>query len=95
MNKAVFLDRDGVLIEDTNYPGDPDNIKFLPGVGKAVKNLNQKGYKVIVITNQSGVARGYFTEREVEKINRKIEEKVKEEGGRIDAFYYCPHHPND
>lgn len=95
MNKAVFLDRDGVLIEDTNYPGDPEKIVFLPKIADAVRSLNEKGYKVIVATNQSGVARGYFTEKEVKEINKKIEKKLGKEGAKIDKFYYCPHHPDD
>lgn len=95
MNKAVFLDRDGVLIEDTNYPGDPDAILFLPDVGTAVRILNQKGFKVIVISNQSGIARGYFPEENTRKINDKISKKLAAEGAHIDAFYYCPHHPDE
>jgi D-glycero-D-manno-heptose 1,7-bisphosphate phosphatase len=95
MNKAAFLDRDGVLIEDTQYPGDPKTIRFLPGIGPAVKTLSRKGYKVIVISNQSGVARGYFPEENVRKINEKINKKIAKEGAHIDAFYYCPHHPDE
>jgi len=95
MNKAVFLDRDGVLILDTSYPGDPEKIVFLSKIGEAVRSLNQKGFKVIVVTNQSGVARGFFPEENVRKIHDKIEKKLKADGARIDKFYYCPHHPDD
>jgi histidinol-phosphate phosphatase family protein len=95
MNKAVFLDRDGVLIRDTMYPGDPDKIIFLHDIGKAIKKLNQSQFKVIVVSNQSGVARGYFTEEVVREINRRIERHVKKDFGKIDGFYYCPHHPDD
>jgi D-glycero-D-manno-heptose 1,7-bisphosphate phosphatase len=95
MNKAAFLDRDGVLIEDTQYPGDPKTIRFLPDIGPAVKTLSQKGFKVIVISNQSGIARGFFPEENVKKINEKINRKLAAEGAHIDAFYYCPHHPDE
>lgn len=95
MKKAVFLDRDGVLIADTHYPGDPEGIILLQNVGEAVRRLNRKGYLVVVVTNQSGVARGYFPEENVKKINEKISKKLAEEGAQIDAFYYCPHHPDD
>jgi D-glycero-D-manno-heptose 1,7-bisphosphate phosphatase len=95
MNKAVFLDRDGVLIQDTGYPGDPESIIFLPNIGNAIKALNDKGYKVIVVTNQSGVARGYFPEENVRRINQKIADKVRDAGGVIDRFYYCRHYPNE
>ncbi|MBM3308677.1 MAG: HAD family hydrolase, partial [Candidatus Altiarchaeales archaeon] len=95
MNKAVFLDRDGVLILDTSYPGDPEKIVFLSKIGEAVKKLNKKEYKVIVVSNQSGVARGYFPEENVGKIHERIKKKVAAAGGVIDAFYYCPHHPDD
>jgi len=95
MNKAVFLDRDGVLIKDTNYPGDPETIVFLPKIAQAIRMLNDKGYTVVVVTNQSGVARGYFPEENVKRIHGKIAEKVCEAGARIDRFYYCPHHPDE
>lgn len=62
MQKAVFLDRDGVIIEDTGYPHECDKIRFLPRVGEAIRLLNRSGFKVVVVSNQAGVARGYFTE---------------------------------
>lgn len=95
VKKAVFLDRDGVLIKDTNYPSDPEGIVFLKNAGKAVRLLNRKNYLVIVVTNQSGVARGFFPEINVRKINEKINQKLAKEDAHIDAFYYCPHHPDE
>ncbi len=92
MNKAVFLDRDGVIVEDIGYLGKHSDIRFLPKVGKAVKLLNKSGFKVIVVTNQSGVARGYFTEQTVRGINKHIQESLAEQGAFIDRMYYCPHH---
>jgi D-glycero-D-manno-heptose 1,7-bisphosphate phosphatase len=92
MEKAVFMDRDGVIIEDTGYIGQIDRCRFLPGVSRAVKSLNAGGFKVIIITNQSGVARGYFSEEAVREVNQYITEKLAREGALIDRIYYCPHH---
>ncbi len=92
MERAVFLDRDGTIIEDAGYLGERDKIKFLPRVSKAIKLLNENGFKVIVITNQAGVARGYFTEETVKEINKYIQESLAKQGALIDKTYYCPHH---
>lgn len=92
MEKAVLLDRDGTIIEDSGYIGEIDRVSFLPGAGKAIKLLNENGFKVIIITNQAGVARGYFTEETVREINGYIQESMAREGASIDMFYYCPHH---
>lgn len=92
MERAVFLDRDGTIIEDVGYPHERSKIKFLPGVREAIKLLNKNRFKVIVATNQSGVARGYFTEETVKEINRYIQESLVKGGAFIDKFYYCPHH---
>jgi D-glycero-D-manno-heptose 1,7-bisphosphate phosphatase len=91
-NRAVFLDRDGTIIEDTGYVSTPQDVRFLPGSIAAIKELNQAGYKVIVITNQSGVARGFFSESMLQTIDKSIQKAVLSGGGHIDAFYYCPHH---
>jgi D-glycero-D-manno-heptose 1,7-bisphosphate phosphatase len=90
-NRAVFLDRDGVICEDVNYITTPSQVKLIPGVGSAINLLNDIGLKVVVVSNQSGVARGYLTE-DVKKVNQKM---INELGGscHIDAIYYCPHHP--
>jgi len=92
MERAVFLDRDGTIIEDTGYPHEHNKIKFLPRVSEAIRLLNQNGFKVIITTNQSGVARGYFTEETVQEINRYIQETLARQGATIDKMYYCPHH---
>lgn len=91
MNKAFFLDRDGTINVDTGYVGNPDDVKLLPGAAEAIKKMNDAGYLVIVISNQSGVARGYFGIEDVEKVNARINELLGEYGAHIDAFYYCPH----
>ena len=92
MERAVLLDRDGTIIQDVGYLDSCDKVKFLPRVSKAIKLLNKSGFKVIVITNQAGVARGYFTEETVKEINKYIRESLAEQGAVIDMIYYCPHH---
>ncbi len=92
MVRAVFLDRDGVITEDTGYPHEIDKIRFLARASEAIKVLNDNGFKVIVVTNQAGVARGYFTEETVKEINKYVQESLVKRGARIDRIYYCPHH---
>jgi len=95
MRKAVFLDRDGVLNKDPpHYAHRLDQLELIPRSGTAVKILNESGYLVIIISNQSGVARGYYTENEVFIFNNALLMKIREFGGEVDAIYYCPHHPN-
>jgi D-sedoheptulose 7-phosphate isomerase len=93
--KAAFIDRDDTIVKDVPYCPRPEDLKVFPGVGKAIKRLNDAGYMVIVVTNQSGVARGKFTEVTLAKIHEKLKADVAAEGGRIDAIYYCPHHPDE
>ena len=95
MRKAVFLDRDGVLNKDPpHYAHRLDQLELIPRSGTAVKILNEHGYLVIIISNQSGVARGYYTEKEVSVFNNALLMKIREFGGEVDAIYYCPHHPD-
>jgi len=93
MNKAVFLDRDGTIVEDIGYLNSPEQIKFIPGSIEAIKMLNEAGYKVIVITNQAGVARGLVTEDMLQTIDKVMHKNILNGGGHLDALYYCPHHP--
>lgn len=88
LNKAVFLDRDGVLCEDTDYITSFEKLHIYPFAKKAVEQIHKKGYLVIVVTNQSGVARGYLAEEMLQKLNAYLQ---KETG--VDAIYYCPHLP--
>lgn len=92
MAKAVFLDRDGTIVEDTGYLHEISKVKFLPRVSLAIKLLKGNGFKVIIITNQAGVARGYFTEATVQEINSYIQARLAEQAAAIDMIYYCPHH---
>lgn len=91
---AAFLDRDGVLNEDAGYVSRPEHCVWIPGAKTAVRLLNERGYHVIVITNQSGVARGYFSEDDVHAYHAWLANELEQAGARIDAFYYCPHHPD-
>ena len=92
-SRVCFLDRDGVLIEEVNYLQSPDQICILPGVIEALQLLKDNNYKIIVITNQAGVARGYFKEDVIPKIHKEIDERLKRYNLKIDKYYYCPHHP--
>ena len=91
---AMFLDRDGVLIEDIGYPHDPAHIRWVPGAAEAVRRLNDLGWYVFVVTNQSGVARGYYPEAQVGILHGWMAERLAEAGAHVDAFEYCPHHPD-
>ena len=90
---AVFLDRDGTINVEVEYLSTAAELELIPGAPEGIRSLNQAGFLVIVITNQSGVARGLFDEERVWAINRSLEEMLARRGARIDAWYYCPHHP--
>jgi D-glycero-D-manno-heptose 1,7-bisphosphate phosphatase len=90
---AVFLDRDGVIIEDVHYLSDVGQVSLIPGAAQAVANLNVAGIPVVIVTNQAGVARGYFPENRVSEVHGYLNELLAHHGAWIDAYYYCPHHP--
>ncbi|MCP3477085.1 HAD family hydrolase [Bradyrhizobium sp. CCGUVB1N3] len=90
---AVFLDRDGVLNEDTGYVFDPRKLKWIEGAQEAVKTINEAGYFAFVVTNQSGVARGLFDEDDVQALHAWMADELAKFGARIDDFEYCPDHP--
>jgi D,D-heptose 1,7-bisphosphate phosphatase len=94
-HKAVFVDRDGTINVDGPYLSDPDKFKMYPGVGNGIKKLKESGFKIIVITNQSGIARGYFTEKDLAEIHAKMKRELKKYEVELDGIYYCPHHPDD
>jgi len=94
-NRAVFIDRDGTMANDVGYCHRPEDFELLPNTAKAIRLLNQHNFKVIVITNQSGIARGYFTEETLAEIHEKMRGELAKEGAWVDAIYYCPHHPDD
>lgn len=90
---AVFLDRDGTIIVDKHYQKDPAQLEFIPGSIDALKRLQDAGYRLIILTNQSGIARGMFTEVEAERFSQAFITKLSDSGVRLDAVYFCPHHP--
>ncbi len=93
---TVFLDRDGTINIDTGYVSNPDTLELIPGAGRAIRSLNDAGVKVVVISNQSGVGRGMFTDADVEAVNARLAALLRlDAGARLDAVYYCPHHPDD
>jgi histidinol-phosphate phosphatase family protein len=89
----VFLDRDGTIIEDQDYPGDPDGVRLLPGAALAIAKLNSTGLPVIVITNQSGIARGLITHEQYVAVQGRMEDLLLAAGARVTATYFCPHGP--
>ncbi len=90
---AVFLDRDDTLMADVPYCRRPEEVRLLPGAADAVRALNDRGWLVVVVTNQSGIARGYFTEADLQRVNAELERQLSSAGAHIDALYYCPHLP--
>lgn len=91
---AVFLDRDGTIIEDTGYIADPEAVRLLPGAAAAIARLNRAGRPAIVVTNQSGIARGLLDEAAYAAVARRLEALLAADGARLDAHYHCPHHPD-
>ncbi len=91
----VFLDRDGTVIQEKNYLSRIEDITFIAGSEEAVARLNKAGAKVVIISNQSGVARGYFPENTVHDIHQAMQEHLAAYNAHLDAFYYCPHHPDE
>ena len=94
MSAAVFLDRDGTIIEEVGYLDRPERITLYPYAADAIRALNRAGILTVMVTNQSGVARGFFSEAVVDECHRHIAEILREGGAHIDAYYYCPHHPD-
>ncbi len=92
---VVFMDRDGTLIHDAHFISDPGLVRLLPGAAAAVARLNALNIPVVVVSNQSGIARGYFTIEDYEKVRERVEELLRAEGARIDATYMCPHSAED
>lgn len=91
---AVFLDRDGTLIVERGYLADPEGVELLPGAAAALRRLATAGYRLVVVTNQSGIARGLYTLAEFHAVQRRVEERFAAEGVRFDGVYFCPHHPD-
>lgn len=93
--RAVFLDRDGTINEEREYLHRPEEFRFIPGVPEAIRLLKDAGFLVVVVTNQSGVGRGYYDEAAVERLHRHMDNELAAAGTSVDAYYYCPHHPKE
>lgn len=92
-NPAIFIDRDGTLNVEKHYLHRWQDWEWIPGSVEAIKQFNAAGYLVIVISNQAGVARGKYAEDDVDELHRQVDADLQRQGGHIDAYYYCPHHP--
>jgi histidinol-phosphate phosphatase family protein len=90
---GAFLDRDGTIIHDANYIRDPDDVALLPGAAAAIARLNRAGVIVVVVTNQSGIARGWLSTGDYDSVRRRIDDLLAREDARVDATYVCPHFP--
>ncbi len=95
MNRAVFLDRDGTMIAEVNYLRHPDQVKIFPATRIGLKKLGDAGFKLVIVSNQSGVGRGYFTMADVEKVNEKLCSGLASDGIRIEKIYVAPEKPED
>jgi D-glycero-D-manno-heptose 1,7-bisphosphate phosphatase len=94
MNRAVFLDRDGTLVVEKNYLSKPEDLEVLAGVGQGLRSLSGAGFKLFIVSNQSGVGRGYFTMTDVERVNTRLVEDLGREGVRFDKVYVAPEAPD-
>lgn len=95
MDEAIFLDRDGTIAIDVGYCKRPEDFKLYPDSAMAIKQMNEIGYRVIVITNQSGLGRGYFTEEDLMLVHKELKWQLRLIGAYVDAIYYCPHAPDE
>ncbi|MDO3379591.1 D-glycero-beta-D-manno-heptose 1,7-bisphosphate 7-phosphatase [Geoalkalibacter halelectricus] len=93
MRRAVFLDRDGTINVEKDYLFRSEDFEFIPGAPAAIARLNRAGFLVVVVTNQSGVARGFFDSEDVRRLHEHLQSELAAQGAAVDAFYLCPHHP--
>ena len=94
MRRAVFIDRDGTISEEIGYVNHPARYRVFPYAAAAIKLLNDAGWLAVLVTNQAGVARGYFAEEMIERVHNILRQELERGGARLDAIYYCPHHPS-
>jgi D-glycero-D-manno-heptose 1,7-bisphosphate phosphatase len=92
--EVVILDRDGTIVIDRNYLDDPAALEFLPGAAAGLRRMYERGHRLVVITNQSGIGRGFFSEARLQEIHARFAEMVQAAGARIERIYYCPHAPD-
>lgn len=93
MDRVIFLDRDGTINEEVNYLYRPEDLRLLPGVPEAIRLLKEQGFRIVVVSNQAGVARGYYSEADVDALHGYLNGLLRKAGAEIDYFFYCPHHP--
>jgi D,D-heptose 1,7-bisphosphate phosphatase len=94
LRPAAFLDRDGTLIQEKEYLSDPEGVELFPGVPEALRLLRGAGYALVVVTNQSGIARGLYTLEDYRAVAQRLDEVLAQEGVPLDATFFCPHHPD-
>ena len=94
MIRAIFFDRDGVLNEEVGYLYEVEKFKWIDGAREAIKFCNERGILAVVVTNQSGIARGFYTAQNVDALHNFMQKNLAQIGAHIDGFYYCPHHPD-
>jgi D,D-heptose 1,7-bisphosphate phosphatase len=95
LRPGVFLDRDGTINEDRGYIGDPSDVVLIDGAAEAIRRLNRLGVPVIVLTNQSGIGRGYYNRTDLVAVNKRLGELLEEKGAHVDGIYWCPHRPDE
>ncbi len=94
-NKVIILDRDGTIVVDRHYLSDPDALEFEPGAAAGLLRMSDMGFRLVVITNQSGIARGFFSHARLDEIHGRLKQMLGAAGVRLDGIYYCPHAPDD
>jgi D-glycero-D-manno-heptose 1,7-bisphosphate phosphatase len=95
LHAAVFMDRDGTICEEVGYLDSIERFRLIPRSGPAIRLFNDQGFKAVVVTNQSGVGRGYFSEVRLQELHAELSRQLREEGAFLDGIYYCPHHPTE
>ena len=91
--RAIIMDRDGTVCDEVGYVNHVERVRLLPRSAEAIRRANDAGFQTVVVTNQAGVARGYFAEELVEDVHDRVREMLAKDGARVDGIYYCPHHP--
>ena len=94
MKRAAFLDRDGTIIEEVQYLADPAGVALVPGAAEGLRDIRRAGFELVVVTNQSGIARGYYSENEFRAVQNRVDLLLAETGVQLDAVLHCPHHPD-
>src|SRR2546422_10257024 len=95
MSRAVFLDRDGTIIDEKDYLDDPDQVVLFPGAAAALKRLQDAGFKLFIVTNQSGIGRGYYTVEDMHRVNARLLEELGHKGVHIEKIYFAPEAPEE